>query len=151
MPPSTLPPYARATPEGLVLDEPPPGLLDGERDWIEGCARLAGGLTEAFCALVRLRILGDTVETYYTEKERMEQRAGRARASCDARRRRVREWAQARAAHGLEPRWHNLMAWCRPGQPGGHGQAGVDDPATPLPAERVRRLIVEGRAMCDRE
>ena len=136
---------------GLVLHAPPPGLLDAERQWIEAYALSAGGLTPAFCQLVRLRIVSDALEAFNLDLEGVEAQARREGLSRAATRRRVHEWAQTRAAALLEPRWKNLLAWRRPGEPGGYGADAVDDPAHPLPPAQVRCLIAEGRRVCDEE
>jgi hypothetical protein len=152
VPEPTPPTFARATPSGLELLAPPPGLTRSECWWIEQQAASAGGLTAAFRHLVRLRILSDALEAYEHDRAEQLERSGRVGLSPAMRRRVAREWARTRAASAMGPRWHNLMAWRRPGEPGGHGvEGGVDDPAVPLPPEIVRRLIAEGRRVCDEE
>ena len=129
----------------LTIDAPPTSLSAAERDWLKARAEQAGGFTEAFVCLVRLNILTDAWIACCDESRAVRMIAGGS--SRRQVRRCLRNMARRRAVTSLMKRVLCAMTWARPAP---SPQAGpYDDPALPLPHSLTRRLIIEGRFVCE--
>jgi hypothetical protein len=128
----------------LTLDAPPASLSATERDWLKARAEQVGGLTEVFVCLVRLNILTDAWIACCDEAKAIRLTTPGSRTQA---RRRVREETGRRAVAPLMARVLCAMTWVRPAPDASPGP--YDDPARPLPHALTRRLIVEGRHVCE--